>query len=430
MEEQLSIFNNPDISSDTSQFFEHKRAWSAAKHRIMLKYIHACCYNLGGPQLHKSRNMNYIDGFSGEGSYTEGIGIEDFIDNSQFWRRYDSEFEDTDGSPLIALKLAKIFREEKRVNLRCFFVEGNNEFHKTLEKNVQAFEDIVDYKIYPPQDFSEALPYILNDIGQYPSIFFLDSFGVKGINFSQIKRIGNYLSKNKGELFLLFHNVSVARSAGFLTQASEKPRMIKTAQSYMDNLTQLLGDGSELAWKQKWLELKDKGQEFERWALHYFKQQILDLTDVNGVASYEIKENYTDVRPKYSIVACSNYPPKAFGHFLNDFFHKEDKSLFYQIDSSGKNKKFLDDAWTNERQRRIRTIYPELISILKKTNLDWMIFDDVITTIILNLENLGILKRSDYRAILIDLFQNNIIEAEAVGKRNVPTLKHQIRFVQ
>lgn len=105
---QLSLFDENSENSDT--FFTRKRPWSAAKHRILLRYIQAYCYNLGGNRPFQSRYANYVDGFAGEGKYDEGVGIEDFIDRSHFWQRYENDFRDTDGSPLIALKCAKIFR--------------------------------------------------------------------------------------------------------------------------------------------------------------------------------------------------------------------------------------------------------------------------------------------------------------------------------
>ncbi|MBD2693840.1 hypothetical protein [Anabaena catenula] len=114
---QLSLFD------DEPEYFNRKRTWTAAKHRIMLRYIQAFCYNLGGSKPFQSKYLNYVDGFGGKGKYYEGIGIEDFIGKSDFWNRYKTDFLDTDGSPLIALKLVKIFEFEERVTLRCFFTE-------------------------------------------------------------------------------------------------------------------------------------------------------------------------------------------------------------------------------------------------------------------------------------------------------------------
>jgi len=136
---QLSFSLFPEEQNNQENYFTRKRSWSAAKHRIMLRYIQSYCYNLGGNKSYQSESLNYVDGFAGIGKYTEGIGIEDFVNNSKFWSsKYEHDFENTDGSPLIALKCAKLFREEKRVNLKCFFIESKPDFNKKLRENCKT----------------------------------------------------------------------------------------------------------------------------------------------------------------------------------------------------------------------------------------------------------------------------------------------------
>jgi hypothetical protein len=67
---QLSLFAN---DSESANYFNRKREWSASKHRIMLKYIQSFCYNLGGDNIYQSKILNYVDGFAGEGKYEQGI---------------------------------------------------------------------------------------------------------------------------------------------------------------------------------------------------------------------------------------------------------------------------------------------------------------------------------------------------------------------
>ena len=49
---QLSLFSEEPENSEN--FFERKRDWSASKHRILLKYLQAFCYNLGGDENYQS----------------------------------------------------------------------------------------------------------------------------------------------------------------------------------------------------------------------------------------------------------------------------------------------------------------------------------------------------------------------------------------
>jgi len=431
-EEQLSIFNSDSQSSQ--EFFTRKRSWSASKHRIILRYIQSCCYNLGGDKNFQSPCINYVDGFAGEGKYDEGFGIEDFVGESNFWKRYDVEMLDTDGSPLIALKCARAFLEEGRVILRCLLAEQNKETNQKLRTNCEALGSGLEYKVYEPQSFSESLPQIMNELHGFPTVFFLDSFGVKGLTFEQICQIGDYASIHKGELFLLFHNIAVARHAGYLTQKSSSEKSIKAAETYMRNLTTLLGPNSDQAWKPKWLELKDRSQQFERWALDYFVSRVAKESRFKGVASFEIKEHYNDTRPQYSIIVCSNHPNKAFGHFLNEFFADENKLLFYEEDKSKQNIKFLEREWTRQVEQRKVEIKPKIVQILNENNRQWKVLDDLITEIILILGTqgygLGYLKRSDYRIVLIDLFRQGVIEAESLGKKGGLTLRNRVRIMQ
>lgn len=299
--DQLSLFDQQP--EDPNNFFSRKRHWSAAKHRILLRYLQSHCYNLGGDKPYQSRYINYVDGFAGTGKYGEGIGIEDFVKDSKFWaNKYNHGFENTDGSPLIALKCAKLFNQEGRVNLKCFFIEANSSFNEKLKGNCKLIDKNLFYKVYEPKTFEAAFPEVMDDLNNYPTLFFLDTFGVKGVTFEQICFIGNYVNQNKGELFILFHNIQVARHAGYSTTSSQKRPMQKAAETFAQNLTALLGANSDRDWKPKWLELKDKPQSFERWALEYFKNRIRKESGFKGVTSFEIKERYSDNRPQYSIV--------------------------------------------------------------------------------------------------------------------------------
>ena len=427
-QKQLELFDyHPENNQD---FFIKKRLWSAAKHRILLKYIQAHCYSLGGGKKYQSEYINYVDGFAGIGKYDEGIGIEDFINNSNFWKKYKSDFLDTDGSPLIALKCARIFKSEGRVILRCFFTEHDKNNNQLLLNNCNAIGKGLDFKIYDPEKFSLVLPKIMPELKGYPTIFFLDAFGVKGVNFQQLCSIAEYLSRNKGELFLLFHNRTVARSAGFYKTSYKDEREEKTAATYMQHLTNLLGTDSDKDWKPKWEELQKYEQEFEKWALRYFKNRLVNESSFKGVASFEIKESYNDSRPQYSIVVGTNHPGKAFGELLNEFIFDENKTLFYHVDKMGKNQIFLDQQWQRQEKGKIFATKQIIINNLHKNNQKWMIVDDVITSIILELDELGYLKRSHYRQILIELYKEKVVEAKELGKTGNLTLKSYIKVVQ
>lgn len=345
-------------------------------------------------------------------------------------------FSDTDGSPLIALKCASIFLDERRVNLRCFLSETNRKRNRILCQNCQDLNNIinadVEFKIYPAQPFSSSLPTIMEELEKYPTLFFLDVFAVKGLFFSDIVNICNYLNKYKGEVFLLFHNRTVARHAGFIDLKSESESMHKAAKTYIKNLTLLLGENSEKEWIKKWLELKDRAQEFERWALEYFKSQLLSKSNIRGVTSFEVKEFYDDTRPQYSIVVCSNYPEKAFGELLNDFIAEENERLFFK-ESNGKTEpiqSFLENEWNRsikENSQKIKSVAIELLR--KKHHFKTISVKKAITCLILESGEMGVLKKKDYKKIITELYSEKKIEAKELGKTGKLTEDSKIKIV-
>lgn len=429
---QLDLFTSPGAST-SEEFFTRKRTWSAAKHRIVLRSLQAFCYNLGGAAPQKHPTLNYVDGFAGAGSYDAGIGIEQFIKGSSFWKRYSANFSDKDGSPLIALKMAQLFREENRVHLKCFFSEAKKENYDKLRKKCTEVGPGLEYEIFGPQTFSTALPEILNKLHNRPTFFFLDTFGVKGVTFPEIQRIARYVSKNKGELFLLFHNRQVARHGGQSTARSSDTRISKASETYSKNLTLLLGDDSEHHWKLMWKQFKEKnqGQAFENWALNFFVDKLQRETLFNGVSSFPIRENYSDTRPQYHIITCSNYPKKALGEFINEFVFKEDELLFWGIDKSGSSIKFLTKAWDKEIEKRVDKSQPLIEQWLTTNCQSWKIIDDVLAEMVIDLilstKEVGFLGKPIYRQVIYSLCTSNFLEFNNPGRQGNPVGSSRIR---
>jgi hypothetical protein len=65
---------------------------------------------------------------------------------------------------LIALRCAKIFQDEDRVNLRCFFAEAGKKEYPKLVDNCASVGQGLEYKIYERQTFAKTLPQIMKDL--------------------------------------------------------------------------------------------------------------------------------------------------------------------------------------------------------------------------------------------------------------------------
>ncbi|MGA9378991.1 MAG: three-Cys-motif partner protein TcmP [Phormidium sp.] len=308
-------------------------------------------------------------------------------------------------------------------------MEADPKSNVELRQNCHSIGEGLFYKVYEPKTFEAAFPEVMDDLNNYPTLFFLDAFGVKGISFEQICEIGNYVSQHKGEVFLLFHNVAVARYAGRYKEVYKNTKDQKTSETFIRNLTKLLGENSDSEWKTKWLELKSKPQEFERWALEYFKERMRKEAGFKGVTSFEIKEKYSDIRPQYSIVVGSNHPQKAFGSFLNDFVWDEERLLFFKDNNEGV-KKFLEKEWNSENEKRVAEIIPQAVEILRKLKPSWVSFEEAITNIILGISDLGLLKRTQYyNDILPSLYKQGMLEIRNPGSKKPYTLKSLMRIL-
>jgi hypothetical protein len=70
-----------------------------------------------------------------------------------------------------------------------------------------------------------------------------------------------------------------------------------------------------------------------------------------------------------------------------------------------------------------------VIEILAQKGSKSIILDDAITHLILKYDELGYLKRKQYREIMIELYHEGKFSAENLGNKNQLTLKSKIKVV-
>jgi three-Cys-motif partner protein len=91
---------------------------------------------------------------------------------------------------------------------------------------------------YGPGEFSRYVDRILEDIGDCAALFFLDPFGIDGLEWSTLKPILERSQRHTTELLINFNVRYVPRLAGHLTSQAS------AAQSKVELLTSVLGTGS------------------------------------------------------------------------------------------------------------------------------------------------------------------------------------------
>ena len=138
------------------------------KHTVLEKYLWAWIKILG-----KRRSLlYYVDGFAGPGKYED-----------------KKTGEIRPGSPVIAIKT---YIEHKRTGeqyqLRFINVEKNRRNWQELEEATDEFKDHV-YVKNVIGEFLDNIEDILKEIGNEFAFFFIDPFGISGIEFSELERI-------------------------------------------------------------------------------------------------------------------------------------------------------------------------------------------------------------------------------------------------
>ncbi len=175
------------MSSIESEFFKELREWSSRKLNIIQKYLDGFSRILGT----SSQTMYYVDGFAGKGIYGNG----------------------KEGSPVRAAKLAISSYPQK---LFCINVEQDPDNFADLTEQTQAFCHVV--KNYPGT-FSSNVNKILNDISCFPSLFFLDDFGVQGSDWLTVEKLLRrpYIT----DVWIRFDHKTVRRLDGFFNSGGK-----------------------------------------------------------------------------------------------------------------------------------------------------------------------------------------------------------------
>lgn len=197
---------------DHEFFSGERRLTSKLKHLVLHRYVKEFAYHLGSVQP----IVYYVDGFAGAGVYTSGSHRED-------------------GSPLLIARLAQELRTAPRaIQLRCLNVEAERERFESLEAETDAFKpEIVEQNYH--STFVDALPNILERIGDAATFFFIDPFGTKDIPFADLLPVFN--RKHTTEVLITLQTAGIATKAGwFANEDSSKPGERETARKLTEHL--------------------------------------------------------------------------------------------------------------------------------------------------------------------------------------------------
>jgi three-Cys-motif partner protein len=164
------------------------------KHSILEDYLWAWIKILGK----RRSSLYYIDGFAGPGQYKEKGEIKP-------------------GSPLIAIETYIGHREKgEQYGLRFINVEKKKNNWQELEDSTSEFKDQV-YVRNILGEFLDNVENILKEIGNEFAFFFIDPFGISGIEFVELERI---FKREEAEILLNFSYDGLQRCIGQLENVS------------------------------------------------------------------------------------------------------------------------------------------------------------------------------------------------------------------
>lgn len=230
--------------------FDELQEWSERKHDLVMKYLGGFVRILGRSI---TGTVYYVDGFAGPGKYGDG-GI---------------------GSPIKAAEFAKSL-VNKDYQLRCINVEEDELLFQNLSSEIKPYEDVA--ACFEGR-FGDHVDTIISTIGDSPTIFFLDPFGVKGIEWECLLPIleRQWIT----EILIRINPKDLSRLAGFSGSTSPGAKRKRRI------LTELYGFKSSLDWEEVW-----HTESMDGLVALYVKRLLRSLTDCRGrafVSNYPIR---------------------------------------------------------------------------------------------------------------------------------------------
>ena len=277
------------------KFFNELKRWSKRKHRLLGKYLPPFSAKVGS----WATQIYCVDGFAGTAKYDDG----------------------TPGSPLMMAQLSdRCASWTKPVNLKLINVESNPQHFKSLEYITEAWASRGVVKNLPG-DFSSRIPEILSDIGDNPTLFFIDPYGPTQVLFSHLRPILNR-SQRVTELVINFDADGLRRIADTMNADTTSQKTFKTVQTNLGNVSEIIGSSN---WKEKFEVNKFSAQDREKILLHEYMHNITNYD--YHVAAYPIRESM-GTSPKYYFVFCTRHADGIV--LMNSFIREEEDEIFIE----------------------------------------------------------------------------------------------------
>lgn len=246
----------------SARHFEAFADHTLLKHAILRAYLQSWAFKLllrpGAGDV-----IYFVDGFSGPG--IDGKG--------------------NPGSPVIASQIAVQVRRYlktktgRQVQLRVIAIEADPRKFRQLESQLDPFRaDNPTSAVALHGTLSEHADHVVREIAGQPALFFLDPFGVKGLDASKYPAM---LSGNHNEIFVLFDDVGAARLRGVVHAADPVERRRRALEASPSLFAELDA--------QRASELERAAQEKSQVVRRFGENARRPLSEALGDSSWEVE---------------------------------------------------------------------------------------------------------------------------------------------
>jgi three-Cys-motif partner protein len=174
-------------------------------------------------------------------------------------------------------------------------IEENRNTFANLTSNTAPYSSFV-------QNFQGRLARqvdpILSIIGNNPALYFLDPFGLRGIEWEILLRLLSRSRTARTELLINLHVPDINRHAGWLGSDNERPR-----EGFLKLLDRTMGTPD---WREIWAEQLDTAERYHR-IVRFYLSRIAGLDQGFAVVSYPVRTLERKRLKYYLVFATRNW---------------------------------------------------------------------------------------------------------------------------
>lgn len=195
LEPNVCLLYNYDSMKKAIRFFDEKKTWSLMKDKILGGYLmpYVTKVNLF------DRLIVIVDGFAGCGAYEDG----------------------TVGSPIIICRALEERAEKIKSKAIGIFIEENEDCFAKLKTNLKPY---VDKGLAKPvhANFAKIVPRLVTLATGSPMFFYIDPFGIKGLEFEHLEQIFKRVRIRSTEVLVNFSYQAFNREASAYPELAAK----------------------------------------------------------------------------------------------------------------------------------------------------------------------------------------------------------------